>query len=198
IAQASCAIACIRQSRRLTCVSSCAITIQRHSIDQWSASFGNNTSDRINPQVIGMEIRSVLKILTRRRRRNLVASVRASMIHELSVTRCARRVNNQTLVVPTVKRAITANKPASQASDSATFQSNLFQKGATGFGVTSNRGETGFEAGNSAPMSNGRRSASRRASGSGARSSASAATLALEPTRSEEHTSELQSLTNLV
>src|SRR5262249_22562443 len=108
----------------------------------------------------------------------------ASMIHELSVTRCARRVNNQTLVVPTVRRAITANKPASQASDSATFQSNLFQKGATGFGVTSNRGETGFEAGNSAPMSKGRRSASRRASGSGSRSSASAATLALEPTTS--------------
>src|SRR5215475_389769 len=151
MAQTSCASACIKQSRRLTWVSSCAITIQRHSIDHLLASLGNNTVERVNPQVIGIEIRSVLNILTRLRRRNLVANVRASAIHELS-TPCARRVNNQTLAAPAIKRAITASAPAIQAINSATFQSKPFKGGPAGFGPASNRGETGFDARDSAPI----------------------------------------------
>src|SRR5262249_28672161 len=107
---------------------------------------------------------------------------------ELSVTRCACRVNSQTLVVPRVRRAITANTPPSQASNSATFQSKPLRAGATAPGVTSNPGESGLEAGNSAPISIGFRSASRRASGFGLRSSVSDATLALESTTSRAPT----------
>jgi len=90
-------------------------------------------------------------MLTRRRRRNLVASVRASMSQELS-TPCACRVNNQILAVPAASRAITTNAPASQASDSAIFQSKPFREDASGFGVASNRDEPGFEAGDSVPI----------------------------------------------
>src|SRR5262252_1712089 len=118
-------------------VNSCAITIQRHSVDHLLASLGNNTVERVNPQVIGIEIRSVLNILTRLRRRNPVANVRASAIHELS-TPCARRVNNQTLAVPATKRAIAPSAPAIQAKNSATFQSKPFKGGPTVFGAPAN------------------------------------------------------------
>jgi len=146
---------------------------------------GNNTVERVTPQVIGIEILSVLNILTRRRRRNLVANVLASAIHELS-TPCARRVNNQTLVVPATKRAITASAPAIQASNTATFQSKPFKEGETGFGAASNRGETGFDAGDSAPTSQGGRRASEPASGSCPWSGACAAAIAPDPAGSRD------------
>src|SRR5262249_43652621 len=126
-------------------VSSCAITIQRHSIDQLLASLGNNTVERVNPQVIGIEIRSVLNSLTRRRRRNLLPNPRTNNPQSFPPPP-PRRVNNKPLAVPATKRAITANAPAIQASNSATFQSKPFKEGPTGFGAASNRGKTGFDA----------------------------------------------------
>src|SRR5262249_13412032 len=68
----------------------------------------------------------------------------------------------------------------SQASSSATFQSKRFQGCVTGFGVISNRNETGLEAGNSDPISNVRRGSSAGAAGSGLRSNPNAPSFAPE------------------